>query len=162
MGREVGQGKIKYLKISCSYVLKSTCYLGLAVSAVGLDLSSPAHAVLPLLVIITGWHNQPHFTLLPTMEHLRPPTLPLPTTILLGTGAVVLGMQWTWFAEHQRSEKRPTYGLGKDRGRLSGCFSQIKEIREKTDFRGRERVNEREGGALDYLLVKGRDLGLHI
>ena len=93
MGREVGQGKIKYLKISCSYVLKSTCYLGLAVSAVGLDLSSPAHAVLPLLVIITGWHNQPHFTLLPTMEHLRPPTLPLPTTILLGTGAVVLGMQ---------------------------------------------------------------------
>ena len=32
-----------------------------------------------------------------------------------------------------------------DWGRLSGCFSQIKEIREKTDFRGRERVNEREG-----------------
>ena len=49
-----------------------------------------------------------------------------------------------------------------DWGRLSGCFSKIKEIREKTDFRGRERVNEREGGALDYLLVKGLDLGLHI
>ena len=32
-----------------------------------------------------------------------------------------------------------------DWGRLSGCFSQIKEIREKTAFRGRERVNEREG-----------------
>ena len=32
-----------------------------------------------------------------------------------------------------------------DWGRLSGCFSKIKEIREKTDFRGRERVNEREG-----------------
>ena len=32
-----------------------------------------------------------------------------------------------------------------DWGRLSGCFSQIKEIREKTDFRGSERVNEREG-----------------
>ena len=63
MGREVEQGKMKYLKISCSYVLKSTSYLGLAVSAVGLDLSSPAHAVLPLLVIITWWHNQPHFTL---------------------------------------------------------------------------------------------------
>ena len=95
MGREVGQEKMKYLKISCSYVLKSTSYLGLAVSAVGLDLSTPAHAVLPLLVhvIITGWHNQPHFTLLPTMQRLRPPTLPLPTTILLGTGAVVLGMQ---------------------------------------------------------------------
>ena len=74
MGQEVGQGKMKYLKISCSYVLKSTSYLGLAVSAVGLDLSSPALAVLPLFVIITGWHNQPHFTLLPTMQHLRPPT----------------------------------------------------------------------------------------
>ena len=46
--------------------------------------------------------------------------------------------------------------------RLSSCFSQNKEIREKTDFRGRERVNEREGGALDYLLVKGLNLGLHI
>ena len=90
MGREVGGGKMKYLKISCSYDLKSTSYLSLAV---GLDLSTPAHAVLPLLVIITGWHNQPHFTLLPTMQHLRPPTRPLSTTILLGTGAVVLGMQ---------------------------------------------------------------------
>ena len=51
-----------------------------------------------------------------------------------------------------------------DWGRLSGCFSLIKEIRQKTGFRlrGRERVNEREGGALDYLLVKGLDLGLHI
>ena len=46
--------------------------------------------------------------------------------------------------------------------RLSSCFSQIKEIREKTDFRGRERVHERERGALDYLLVKGLDLVLHI
>ena len=88
MGREVGQGKMKWF-----LVLKSTSYLGLVVSAVGLDLSSPAHAVLPLLVIITGWHDQPHFTLLPTMQHLGPPILPLPTTILLGTGAVVLGMQ---------------------------------------------------------------------
>ena len=93
MGREVGQGKMKNLKILCSYVLKSASYLGLAVSTVGIDLSTPAHAVLPLLVIVTGWHNQPHFTLLPTMQHLRPPTCPLPTTILLGTGAVVLGMQ---------------------------------------------------------------------
>ena len=49
-----------------------------------------------------------------------------------------------------------------DWGRLSGCFSQIKEIREKTDFRETERINEREGGALDYLLVKGLHLGLHI
>ena len=49
-----------------------------------------------------------------------------------------------------------------DWGRLSGCFSQIKEITEKTDFRGRESTNVREGGALDYLLVMGLDLGLHI
>ena len=53
-----------------SYILKSTSY-------------SPIHAV---LVIITGWHNQPHFTLLPPMQHHRPPSLPLPTTILQGTG----------------------------------------------------------------------------
>ena len=37
-----------------------------------------------------------------------------------------------------------------DWGRLSGCFSQIREIREKTDFRGGkgdlERDSEREGG----------------
>ena len=72
MGREVGQGKMKYLKISCSYVLKSASYLGLAFSPVGLDLSSPAHAVLPLLVIITGWHNQPHFTLLSTPQASYP------------------------------------------------------------------------------------------
>ena len=49
-----------------------------------------------------------------------------------------------------------------DWGRLSGRFSKIKEIREKTDFRGRKRVNEREGGALDYPLGRGLDLGLHI
>ena len=47
-----------------------------------------------------------------------------------------------------------------DWGRLSGCISQIKEIREN-DFRGRERVNERVR-CMDYLLVKGLDLGLHI
>ena len=71
-----------------NYVLKSISFLGLAVSTVGLDLSSPIHAVL----VITGWHNQPHFTLLPPMQQLMPPPLPLPTTILLGTGAVVLGL----------------------------------------------------------------------
>ena len=157
---------MKYLKISCSCVLKSTSYLSLAVSAFGLDLSSPAHAVLPLLVIITGWHNQPHFTLLPTMQHLRPPTLPLPTTIVLGTvarNAMTLVCRTSKVREKTdlgawgRTQAQPG-----DWGRLSGCFSQIKEIREKTDVRGRERVNEREGGALDYLLVKGLDLVLHI
>ena len=49
-----------------------------------------------------------------------------------------------------------------DLGAWGKTQAQIKEIREKTDFRGRESVNEREGGALDYLLVKGLDLGLHI
>ena len=40
------------------YILKCTSYLvPLAY------MPSPIHAV---LVIITGWHNQPHFTLLPT------------------------------------------------------------------------------------------------
>ena len=163
---------MNYLKISCSYVRKSTSYLGLAVSGVGLDLSSPpAHAILPLLVIIIGWHNQPHFTLLPTMQHLRPPTLPLPTTILLGSRHWCSGARNAMNLVCRTSKVREKTDLGawgrtqaqlRDWGRLSGCFSQIKEIRQKTDFRGRERVNEREGGALDYLLVKGLDLGLHI
>ena len=159
---------MKYLKISCSYVQKSTSYLGLSVSAVGLDLSSPAHAVLPLLVIISGWHNQPHFTLLPTMELQA--SYPSPTHYYLAR-------HWYSGARNamnlvcRASKVREKTDVGAwvrtqaqpgDWGRLSGCFSQIKEIREKTDFRGRERVNEREGGALDYLLVKGLDLGLHI
>ena len=42
-----------------------------------------------------------------------------------------------------------------DWGRLSGCFSQIKKIREKTDFRRRERVNEREG--VLWIIYWGRD-----
>ena len=50
-----------------------------------------------------------------------------------------------------------------DWGRLSGCFFKIKEIREKTDFRGSEKVNEREGVHwIKYLLLKGLDLDLHI
>ena len=65
-------------------------------------MPSPIHAV---LVIITGWHDQPHFTLLPPMHHNRPPSLPLPTTILQGTDLVVLGMQWIWFAENQRKDR---------------------------------------------------------
>ena len=35
-----------------------------------------------------------------------------------------------------------------DWGRLSGCFSQIREIREKTDLRGRERVKLRGRGCI--------------
>ena len=144
---------MKYLKISCSYVLKSTSYLGLAVSAVGLELSSPAHAVLPLLVMITGWHNQPPFTLSQQCNTSGLLPFPLPTNnyfarhscsgarnamnLVCRTSKVI---QKTDLGAWGRTEAQPG-----DWGRLSGCFSQIKEIREKTDFRGRERVNEREG-----------------
>ena len=145
MGREVGQGKMKYLKISCSYVLKSTRYLGLAV---GLDFSFPAHAVLPLLVIITWWHNQPHFTLSQQCNTSGPPThyylakhscsgAMNAMNLVCRTSKV---RQKTDLGAWGRTQAQPG-----DWGRLSGCFSQIKEIREKTDFRGRERVNEREG-----------------
>ena len=48
----------KYTTPECSYILKCTSYL-----APLAYMLSPIHAV---LVIITGWHNQPHFTLLPT------------------------------------------------------------------------------------------------
>ena len=68
-----------------SYILQSSSYLLTAPLAY---MPSPIHAVL----VITGWHDQPHFTLLPPM-HNRPPSLPLPTTILQGIDLVVLGMQ---------------------------------------------------------------------
>ena len=86
-------------------------------SAVGLDLPYPIHAV---WVIVNEWHNQPHFTLLPPLQPHRPPTLSLPITILLGTGSVWrkskirkktdLGA-WGRLAVSPRSErsgKRPT------------------------------------------------------
>ena len=80
-------------------------------SAVGLDLPSPIHAV---LVIITGWHNQPHFTLLPPMQHHRSPPLPLPTTFMLGTGAVVLGIQSTSVWRKSKIREKTLRGLGMD------------------------------------------------
>ena len=96
-----------------SYVLKCTSFLGLAVS-VGPRFVIPHSCSIGNELMITGLHNQPHFTLLSPMQQHRPPPLPLPTTILLGTVAVVLGlgMQWTRFAENQRSQKRPALGLG--------------------------------------------------
>ena len=127
------QSTRKYTTPKRSYVLKSTSFLGLAVSAVGLDLSSSVHAV---LVIISGRHNQPHFTLLPPMQQHRPPPLPLPTTILLGTGAVVLGLglpkikEKTGLVAWGRRQAQPGDGVE------SGWCLQIIEIREKTDFRG--------------------------
>ena len=141
---------LKFFDGSGSRTRENESYLGLAVSAVGLDLSSLAHAVLPLLVIITGWHNQPHFTLLPTPQA----SYPSPTHYYLVR-------HWCSGARNamnlvcRTSKVREKTDLGAwgrtqtlrgDWARLSGCFSQIKEIREKTDFRGRERVNDREGG----------------
>ena len=78
-------------------------------SAVGLYALRlpPIHAV---LVIITGWHKHPHFTLLQTPRPQASFPSPSPTHYYLARHwcIVVLGMQWTWFAENQRSEKRPT------------------------------------------------------
>ena len=137
---------MKYLKISCSYVLKSTSYLGL-------DLSTPARAVLPLLVIITGWHNQPHFTLLhPAPNNATPQaSYPSSTHYYLDRHCVARNAMNLVCRTSKVREKTDLGAWGRtqaqpgDWGRLSVCFSQIKEIREKTDFRGRERVNEREG-----------------
>ena len=96
-----------------------------------------------VLVIITGWHNQPHFTLLPT---LRPQaSFPSPTHYYLAR-------HWCSGARNamnlvcRKSKIRERTDLGArgrrqaqqgDWVRLSGCFSQIIEIREKTDFEWR-------------------------
>ena len=112
IGREVGQGKMKYLQISCcrvpgkyntperSYILKCTSYL-----APLAYMPSPIHAV---SVIITGWHNQPHFTLLPTP---RPQvSFPSPTHY--------------YFARHWCSGARNAMNL----------VCRKSKIREKTDL----------------------------
>ena len=191
----------KYATLKHSYILKSTSYLGLAVSAVGPRIALP-HSCSRLLVKTAGWHNQPHFTLLPPIQHHRPPT------------HSYLSRHWCTGARNamnlvgRKSKVREKNDLGAwgrrqaqpgDLGRMSGCFFHIKEIREKTDFTGGG------GGAestclvplynasrsmppclttftplslpptiflrflffflvesLDFLLVKGLDLGLHI
>ena len=95
MGREVEQRKMKYLKISCCRVpsqlgnrsiqhqnvltkLHPKIYKLLTNFAPLAYMSSPIHAV---LVIITGWHDQPHFTLLPPM-HQKTGLLPFPYPLL--------------------------------------------------------------------------------
>ena len=91
----------KYTTPERSYILKCTSYL-----APLAYMPSPIHAV---LVIVSGWQ----ITSLTSQHHVhRPPSLPLPTTILQDTGVVVLGKQLTLFAENQRSENRPTQGVG--------------------------------------------------
>ena len=129
-------GKCTTLKRS--YILKSTSYLGLAVSAVGPRIGLP-HSCSRLLVKTAGWHNQPHFTLLPPMQHHRPPT------------HSYLDRHWCTGARNamnlvgRKSKVREKNDLGAwgrrqaqpgDLGRMSGCFFHIKEIREKTDFTG--------------------------
>ena len=114
-------------------------------------MPSPIHAV---LVIITGWHNQPHFTLLPT---------PRPQASFPSLTHYYFARHWCRGARNamnlicQKSkirEKTDLEAWGRrqaqpgDWGRLSGCFSQIREIRVKTDFRTLEgeRGNEKSGG----------------
>ena len=106
-------------------------------------MPSPIHAV---LVIITGWHNQPHFTLLPTPR----PQASFPSPI-----HYYLARHWCSGARNamnlvfRKSKIREKTDLGAwgrrqaqpgDWGRLSGCFSQIREI--KGGMKERERVGE--------------------
>ena len=99
------------------------------------------------------------------MQHLRPPTHCCPARHWCSGARIAINLVYRTSKVREKTDLRAcgrTQAQPRDWGRRSCCFSQIKEIREKTDFRWRERVNEREGGALDYLLVKGLDLGLHI
>ena len=101
---------------------------------------SLAHAILPLLVIIIGWHNQPHFTLLPTMQHLRPPTHCYLARHWCSGARIAMNLVCRTSKVREKTDLGAwgrTQAQPRDWGRLSGCFSQIKEIREKTDFRGR-------------------------
>ena len=105
-----------------------------AVSAVGLDLPSSIHAV---GIGNKNWMAQPA-SLHPVQQH-RPPPLSLPTTILLG---LCSGAKNAVNLVCPKSKIREKTDLGTwersqaqsgDWGRLSGCFSQIKEIwREPT------------------------------
>ena len=111
----------KYTTLERSYILKCTSYL-----APLAYMPSPIHAV---LVIITGWHNQPHFTLLPTP--CPQASFPSPTHYYLARHWCNGARNATDLGAWGRRQAQPG-----DWGRLSGCFSQIREIREKTDFRG--------------------------
>ena len=125
----------KYTAPERSYILRCTSFL-----APLAYMPSPIHAV---LVIITGWHNQSQFTLLSTPR----PQASFPSPTL----HYYLARQWCRGARNamnlicQKSKIREKTDLGAwgrrqaqpvDWGRLSGCFSHIRQIREKTDFRG--------------------------
>ena len=53
----------------------------------------------------------------------------------------------------RKSKIREKTDLGARGRRLAGCFSQIKEIREKTDFREGKGESERGGGGGQIALV---------
>ena len=127
------QSKVKYTTPERSYILRCTHYL-----APLAYMPSPNHAV---LVIITGWHNQPHFTLLPT---------PRPQASFPSPTHYYLARHWCTGARNamnlicRKSKIKEKTDLGAwgrkqaqpvDWGRLSSCFSHIRKIREKTDFR---------------------------
>ena len=128
----------KYTTPERSYSLKCTSYV-----APLAYMPSPIHAV---LVIITGWYNQPHFILLPT---------PRPQASFPSPTHCYLARHWCSGARNamnlvcRKSKIREKTDLGAwgrtqvqpgDWGRLSGCFSQIRNVREKNEI-------ERESGA---------------
>ena len=134
----------KYTTTERSYILKCTSYL----APLAYYMPSPIHAV---LVIITGWHNQPHFILLPTPRPQA--SFPSPTHYYVARHWCS-GARNAMYLVCRKSKIREKTDLGAwgrrqaqpgDWGRLSGCFSHIRKVREKTDFRGGMR--ERESGA---------------
>ena len=90
------------------------------------------------------------------MQQHRPPPLPLPTTILLGSGARPRNAMNLVCRKSKIREKTGLGAQGRiqaqpgDGGRLAGWFSQIREIRERTDFRGGK--NKWGGGGVRELL----------
>ena len=126
----------KYTTPERSYILKYISYL-----APLAYMPSPIHAV---MVIITGWHNQPHFTLLPTPRPQASFPSSSPTHYYLARHRCS-GARNAMNLVCRKSKIREKTDLGAwgrrqaqpgDWGRLSDCFSQFRKIREKTDFRG--------------------------
>ena len=113
------QSSGKYTTPERSYILKCTSYL-----APLAYMPSPIHAV---LVIITGWQNQPHFILLPTPRPQA--SFPSPTHYYL--------------ARHWCSGARTAMNL----------VCRKSKIREKTDLGawGRRQAQPRDSQNKEYL-----------
>ena len=112
----------KYITPKPSYILKSTSFLGLP------------HSCSRLLVIIAGWHNQPHFTLLPPMQHHRPTPHLLPTTILLGTG---LGLVVQKIKDQRKERPR---GLGKETSPVGRLENNVRLLLPHQRDQGEDRL----------------------